>query len=203
MLIGIDFDNTIVCYDSLFHRLALERGLIESSVPVNKTAVRDALRAAGREADWTELQGIGYGPRIVDAIPFPGVKDFLQACRSTSINVVIISHKTKHPYLGEPHDLHAAAYAFLRHHGFLGATLSLGDVCLELTKEAKLARIASRGCDVFIDDLPELLLEESFPKKPKRILFNPAGTAASHTSYTCAESWNAIAQLLLGKEVAR
>ena len=28
MLIGVDFDNTIVCYDKLFHQLALERSLI-------------------------------------------------------------------------------------------------------------------------------------------------------------------------------
>ena len=203
MFIGIDFDNTIVCYDALFHRLALERGLIESPVPINKTAVRDALRAAGREADWTELQGIAYGPRIVDAIPFPGAKDFLQACRSSGIKTAVISHKTKHPYLGEPHDLHAAAYAFLRHHGFLDALLSNSDVYLELTKEAKLARIASLGCDVFIDDLPELLLEATFPAKPKRILFDPAGMSAIDARYTRAESWNAVAKLILGKDVAR
>ncbi len=43
-------------------------------LPPTKQAVRDFLRATGREADWTELQGIAYGPRIADAEPFPGVK---------------------------------------------------------------------------------------------------------------------------------
>ena len=41
--IGIDFDNTIVCYHKLFHRLAVERSLIPVSVAVSKCAVRDYL----------------------------------------------------------------------------------------------------------------------------------------------------------------
>src|SRR5262245_43078397 len=45
MLIGVDFDNTIVSYDALFHRIATERDLIPADLPVNKTAVRDHLRA--------------------------------------------------------------------------------------------------------------------------------------------------------------
>ena len=49
MLVGLDFDNTIVCYDRLFHRLARERGLIPEHVPATKGAVRDHLRNVGRE----------------------------------------------------------------------------------------------------------------------------------------------------------
>ena len=71
MLVGLDFDNTIVCYDRLFHRLARERGLIPDTVPQTKCAVRDYLRSIDRENDWTEMQGVGYGPRIADAEPFP------------------------------------------------------------------------------------------------------------------------------------
>src|SRR5260221_9194382 len=98
MLVGLDFDNTIVCYDRLFHKLARERGLIPESVPANKGAVRDYLRSIDRENDWTEMQGIGYGPRIAEAEPFPGVHDFLNACKTPGVRVAIISHKTKHPY---------------------------------------------------------------------------------------------------------
>ncbi len=39
MLVGLDFDNTIVCYDRLFHRLASERGFITEAVPATKGAV--------------------------------------------------------------------------------------------------------------------------------------------------------------------
>ena len=36
MRIGVDFDNTIVCYDTLFHRLAVEEGLIPPDIPPRK-----------------------------------------------------------------------------------------------------------------------------------------------------------------------
>ena len=47
MLVGVDFDNTIVSYDALFWNVALEKKLIPESVPPVKNAVRDHLRAAG------------------------------------------------------------------------------------------------------------------------------------------------------------
>ena len=44
MIVGIDFDNTIVCYDSLFYNIALEKGLIPSNISKSKNSVRDYLR---------------------------------------------------------------------------------------------------------------------------------------------------------------
>ena len=63
MRIGIDFDNTIACYDGVFHAAAVARGLIPAEIPTDKTSVRNHLRAIGREPDWTELQGYVYGAR--------------------------------------------------------------------------------------------------------------------------------------------
>lgn len=208
MLVGLDFDNTIVCYDRLFHRLALERGLIPETVPATKTAVRDYLRGIGREDDWTEMQGIGYGPRIADAEPFPGAIEFFKACKTAGIRVAIISHKTKHPYIGEKYDLHEAAHTFLTRHGFYRSSdtgLSPLSVWLELTKQAKLERIGSLGCDVFVDDLPEFLGEAAFPAAARKVLFDPAnmyGDAAlgSVGSPSRLTAWNEIAALVLGKE---
>jgi hypothetical protein len=201
MLVGLDFDNTIVCYDGLFYQLARERRLIPADLPATKGHVRDYLRAIGREPDWTEMQGIGYGPRIVDASPFPGVKAFLTRCVKERVQCVIISHKTRHPYLGEKHDLHEAAHRWLKAHGFYetAATgLSIDSVHLALTKEQKLDRIGALGCDVFIDDLPEFLNEPSFPKHPKRILFDPANTCAAEADYQHADSWDRVATLVFG-----
>ncbi|MBI2360879.1 MAG: hypothetical protein HYV04_18575 [Deltaproteobacteria bacterium] len=81
MRIGIDFDNTIVCYDQMFHRIALERGLIPASLPATKGHVRDMLRRMGREEEWTEMQGQVYGKRLHEAEPFPGVLEFFTLCR--------------------------------------------------------------------------------------------------------------------------
>ena len=72
MIIGLDFDNTIVCYDDVFYTAALEKHLITSESPLSKTEVRDTLRAAGKEQDWIELQGYVYGPGMKLAKPFPG-----------------------------------------------------------------------------------------------------------------------------------
>jgi len=85
MLIGIDFDNTIVCYDALFHRVCRERGLIPAEVPINKTDVRNYLRQAGREDAWTEMQGYVYGARMSEAAPYPGVLDFFRSCRAAAL----------------------------------------------------------------------------------------------------------------------
>src|SRR5262249_22819241 len=60
MLIGVDFDNTIVCYDELFHRVAVEQGLIPSTVPATKGEVRRDLEGRGLGDVWTELQGYVY-----------------------------------------------------------------------------------------------------------------------------------------------
>lgn len=201
MLIGLDFDNTIACYDRLFHRLAAERGLLLEPVAENKTAVRDYLRRIGREPDWTEMQGVGYGPRIVDAEPFPGVKDFLAKCLAAGVEVQIVSHKTKHPFLGPQYDLHEAAHAFLTAHGFFETAvtgLSPASVNLALTKQAKIDRIAKLGCDVFVDDLPEFLAEPSFPTKPRKILFDPSGICADDASYTRVGSWAGVAATVFG-----
>jgi hypothetical protein len=206
MLVGLDFDNTIVCYDGLFHRLARERGLIPEHVPATKGAVRDHLRAAGRENDWTELQGVGYGARICDAEPFPGVKAFLTRAKQAGVRAVIISHKTRHPYLGEPHDLHAAAHAFLTAHGFYDTAatgLSPESVFLELTKQAKLDRIAALNCDVFIDDLPEFLAEPGFPVRPWKVLFDPSDASPDAVDYIRARSWDEITALVLPGERVR
>src|SRR5207244_522866 len=75
--IGLDLDNTLVCYDAVFSRLAVERGFIDPGAPVSKLAVRELLRGSGREDAWTELQGAAYGARMCEAEPFPGVLQLL------------------------------------------------------------------------------------------------------------------------------
>ena len=67
MVIGIDFDNTVVCYDEVFHRAARDWGLIPASFPSGKGRVRDYLRERGRDDDWTRLQGHVYGVTIGEA----------------------------------------------------------------------------------------------------------------------------------------
>jgi hypothetical protein len=197
MRIGIDFDNTIVCCDPLFHRAALDKKLIPPEVGVAKNDVRDHLRRVGQEPAWTELQGYVYGDLLKEARPFPGVVDFFCACAKRNIPVFVVSHKTKKPFLGPPYDLHKAALDWLAAHGFFEeAGLRRDVVFLEPTKQAKLQRIASLACTHFIDDLPEFLTDPAFPKGISRIHFNP-NNVASETGVIGLSSWPQITAHIL------
>lgn len=202
MRVGVDFDNTIVCYDGVFHRVAVEQKLVPPDLPRTKGAVRDHLRKIDREDDWTKLQGYVYGARMDDAEMFPGALDFFHKCRTWGVPVLIISHKTRTPYLGPHYDLHASAQAWLRHKGFYDAErtgLTPDRVVFELTKEGKLQRIGDMGCAVFLDDLPEFLLEPAFPKGVERVLFDPTGAQAPAPGLTPVASWGAFADLVRRK----
>jgi|SRR6516164_3678705 hypothetical protein len=199
MIVGVDFDNTIVCYDNLFHRIALERGWIPDSLPVGKNDVRDFLRGQGRERDWTELQGYVYGPRMAEAQPFPGVREFFAGAVQRGVPVYIISHKTRNPVVGPAHDLHQTAREWLQAQGFFDPVqigLSPGHVHFGLTRPEKVAFIKQTGCTHFVDDLEETFLEETFPHGVSKILFGRHQAPQSLRSVQPAENWSAVSGLL-------
>ena len=109
MIIGLDFDNTIVNYDNVFHSIARERKLLIGEVQKSKTAVRDNLREHGREDEWVVLQGLVYGSKMHRADVFDGVLSFLTWARKDKHQCKIISHKTEYPYAGPKVNLHEAA----------------------------------------------------------------------------------------------
>ncbi len=180
MKVGLDLDNTVVCYDRCFHALAHREFSVPDHVPISKRAVRQFFRDSGREKDWTILQGIAYGRGMDEAIPFDGALDFVRAAVANGLPLSIISHRTAHPIVGDQTDLHASARDWLRRAGFIGdGALSENDVFFETTKEAKLRRIAAQGCNVFLDDLPEILRSPLFPATVEGWLFDPN---AEHTN---------------------
>ncbi len=199
MLIGVDFDNTIVCYDDVFGKVAIEQGLVPPSAASSKASVRAHLRSIGQEDRWTELQGYVYGPGMIDAAPFPGVVKFFERCREIGIPLAIISHRTRFPYVGEAHDLHQAACDWLERYGFydsLRAGLPVDRVFFEDTKEAKLKRIATVGCTHFLDDLPELLSLQGFPSHVQRFLFDPHSLHKPMPAIDIVTSWSGMETLL-------
>lgn len=193
MRIGVDFDNTIVSYDGVFHRIAVENGLIPAETESSKDSVRNYLRAVNREDAWTELQGHVYGARMDAAQPYPGVREFFRRAVADGVPIAIVSHKTRHPFLGEKHDLHQAARRWLEAQGFFDPAqigLDEANVFFELTKEAKLARIGALERTIFIDDLPEFLDEGAFPRGVERLLFDPKSENAHVGRYTRIGSWS-------------
>lgn len=193
--IGVDFDNTIICYDNVFHKVAVEQGLIPESFPASKTEIKNYLCRAGRENVWTRVQGYVYGPQIQDARIFPGVMDFFRFCKENKLPVFIISHKTRYPYLGPEYDLHQAAVGWLEQNGFFDsndAVLERNRVFLELSIESKIERIKKIGCTHFIDDLPETFSSQSFPAGTLRILFGAERSNCSGVSDLCFSTWEQI-----------
>lgn len=198
-VIGVDFDNTIVCYDELFHRVAVEQGLMPATVPANKSAVRSYLEERGQGDVWTELQGYVYGVRLPEASVFPGVLEFFGRCIRSGLALCIVSHKTRYPAKGPPYDLHQAGHQWLEMRGFYDPKkigLPRDRVYFELTQLDKVNRIAQAGCSVFIDDLPEVLNREGFPGNVRKILFDPHGQCAKEESLHHTASWTEIEQLI-------
>jgi hypothetical protein len=169
MRIGVDFDNTIANYDGVFHKAALERGLIPATLGSGKNDVRDYLNGSGRKDEFTELQGYVYGSRMDLVAPYIGVVEFFERARGGGHEVFVISHKTKTPILGPAYDMHAAARGFLKAQGLVDEA----SAHFEVTKEDKLARAGALKVDVFIDDLPEILEHPGFPAGARGILFDP------------------------------
>ena len=196
MRIGIDFDNTIVSYDALFHKVAREQDAVPAETPVDKVAVRDHLRRIGREEVWTEMQGYVYGARMAEAEAFDGVIDFIRDAVSSGHHVYIVSHKTRHPFIGPQYDLHRAAREWIENRLLYegNALLPAGNIHFELTKQEKIARIGAIGCDVFVDDLPEILLFENFPSRTERLLFDPEGNHGQIESIGSFGSWRQISE---------
>jgi hypothetical protein len=173
MIIGFDFDNTIVCYDKAISILAEQRFDLPGDLPRTKIGIRDHLRALGREEDWTRFQGELYGPGMVHAELFEHVLAALESLAAFGHALTIISHRTRFPYLGERHDLHAFAGNWVRER--LPTVFS--SVSFHESKVDKIAMIARTGCQIFLDDLPEILLDPAFPSSTHGILFSPNGDA--------------------------
>jgi len=198
MQVGMDFDNTIVNYDRIFHKVALERGLVEPEVPVSKLAVHDRLRRSGKEDAWTELQGYVYGCRMAEAEPFPHVLGFLDWARRTGVPVAIVSHKTRRPFRGPEYDLQSAARSWIQDvlRDDKGPLVQPVQVFLEETKQAKLARIRAIDCAFFVDDLPEILAAPDFPETTVGILFDPENRHSGAPAMNPLCSWQEIRSYL-------
>ncbi|MBT3535503.1 MAG: hypothetical protein HN478_16605 [Rhodospirillaceae bacterium] len=208
MRIGIDFDNTIAGYDTLFATLAEERGLFQNAphdTPVGKRDLRDALRRRPEgELTWRRLQAEAYGGRMTEAELLDGVDRFIQACGQSGVAVSIVSHKTQHAnFASDGTDLRRAALTWMEAHGFFdsaGLNLRRDDVHFENTRAAKVARIAELGCKWFIDDLEEVFSEPGFPITAKAVLYDPHGEDSVGSELLRCRHWDEIGGHVLGPQ---
>ena len=195
-VVGIDFDNTLVTYDAVMHRAAVDRGLIDLDVPATKRAVRDAVRLQpDGEIEWQRLQALVYGPLMGSARLIVGADSFVRDCRRRGWLVYVVSHKTEFAgYDTTNTNLRDAARTWMSANGFFdadGLALKAGDVFFEATRADKIARIRALACTHFIDDLEEVFHEASFPVGTERLLLDGRATTADATIRVMAD-WQAV-----------
>ncbi len=199
MLIGLDFDNTIVCYDKAIARLADELFDLPPHLPRTKLALRDLLRQANREAEWTAFQGALYGPGMAYAEPFEQALETMQVLKHMGHSLCIVSHRTLRPYAGPVYDLHAAARAWVDDWLANSGLIANEMVHFHETRGQKIAAIRDLGCNAFLDDLPEVLEDENFPSACRAILFCPERPHAQTKSQRVGH-WGEVLDLLINRK---
>ncbi len=201
--IGIDFDNTLACYDDIFYQTALTQGLIGRNAEKSKREIRDRIRQLGEgEAHWQKLQAVVYGDQIQNAILDSDVPPFFLRCQESKIHLSVISHKTEFTSVdSRTINLRAAAFQWMEGKGFFdpnGLNLKRSDIYFAGTRHEKISRIRDLKCTHFIDDLEETFLEESFPKEVVKILYAPHGQAVAAKGMSVVRSWREISDYFFG-----
>jgi hypothetical protein len=179
MRIGIDFDNTIICYDEVFRHLAIAWQLLDKTDQGSKRQLRDKIRLlSDGELLWQRMQGQVYGAQIHQANLFDGFKEFVAMCNNhPQVEIYIVSHKTEFGHFDESRvNLRDAARRWLSDQGFFNSGdthIREANIFFETTREDKINRIKALQCTHFIDDLVEVLDSPLFPAGVERFLFQP------------------------------
>lgn len=202
--IGIDLDNTIINYQRVFYSVAVKLGMLPHTLPVvTKTEVKQRIKEALGEQSWMRLQGQVYGRYIDLAEPYLGVCHFLNAAKDNGIKISIVSHKTQYGHYDDARtNLHDAARSWLEANGILNDDLGpvhSKDLYFELTREAKIKRIQDIKCDMFVDDLPEVLLHPGFPKNVRKIWFADTQDVTKWRDLAAVRRWGELAHNLSHK----
>ena len=193
MKLGLDFDNTLIDYDSIFYDTALKLGFIDKDIKKSKISVRNFLININQEKKFTFLQGEVYGKEIINAEKSEGMFEALLKLKKKGFHLYIVSHKTKFPIIGAKYDLHEAARKWLEKNKFFdndGLNINECDVYFEVKKELKIKRIHSLKLSHFIDDLESILdlINDSVIK----IHFNKDFCYESKSKYYSFSNWKKL-----------
>ena len=171
MNIGIDLDNTIICYDNCFKKAQGILG-IKSSLKSSKEQVKKKiLKKKNGIETWKKIQSLSYGALIDNAQIFDGFIEFLNICKMRKVKLFIISHKTKQPhYFKSNTSLRKLALNWINKKINYDENF-FENIYFESTQESKIKRIKKLDLDYFIDDLEEIFNNKIFPNKIKKILF--------------------------------
>ena len=189
-MIALDLDNTIICYDEAFRAAASQLDCLpEPGLAINKSTIKAAALACGGNDLWMRVQGLAYGEQIGKGTLFLGCAEFVALAQE---ELVIVSHKTQFPVLGDKTDLREAAANWIHSTPLAGLPLHFFD-----TREAKVAKVAELRPRALIDDLPEVFKTSGFPSATAFILFDPENTHPLWTTSPRLRSWHEAQSELL------
>jgi hypothetical protein len=189
-MIAFDLDNTIICYDEAFRAAASQLDCLPGpGLAINKSTIKASALTCGGNDLWTRLQGLAYGEQIGKAMLFPGCAEFVD---STQEELVIVSHKTQFPVLGDKTDLRKAAANWIRSSPLARLPIHFFD-----TREAKVAKVAELLPRALIDDLPEVFQTPGFPSATAFFLFDPENKNPLWTAAPRLRSWHEARQFFL------
>ena len=77
--------------------------------------------------------------------------------------------------------------------------LSMDDCFFVDTTVEKLSKISECGCDYFIDDLVEVLVNPDFPRGVKKVLFSSDPGCDLPQNIINSGSWDVIQEFIFGK----
>tara|TARA_B100000886_G_scaffold339314_1_gene304417 strand:+ start:5062 stop:5670 length:609 start_codon:yes stop_codon:yes gene_type:complete len=195
--LGLDFDNTLIDYDEVFFKLALEKNLIPRTLNKDKKSVRKFFIDNNIEDEFIKLQGEVYGLKVLEAKQSFGMFEALRSLKNDNFELVIVSHKTKYPYSGEKYDLHKAASNWLEVNKFFdedGLAMKRENVYFELTKEDKISRIEKLNISLYIDDLQSIL--QMIKPSIKRILYSPKFKERIDEDFYLLKNWKNLKLLI-------
>ena len=201
MLIGLDFDNTIACYNDVFTSEAKIKGLVNQEWEGSKQDLKlllDTLEDG--QTVWQTMQGQVYGPSMQKATIFPGVARFLLRCKLEGHTVYIVSHKTKYGHFDKTKTLlRKASLKWMDNQGFFKDNLygiNRKNIFFANTQSEKVLKIRNLNLDVFIDDLEEVFFHHDFPEI-KKILFS--GSSSIYKDVELCNNWTDIENASIGE----
>lgn len=204
MRVGLDFDNTIACYDSVFPDISKALGFVSDAWSGTKSELKKyLLLQPDGEYKWQKIQGQVYGKYMQQAQLFPGVANFLYRCKRLNVKIFIISHKTEFGHFDEEKiPLRGAALKWMGINNFFNEkrfNISKESVFFSSTRREKVKNILKLKLDVFVDDLIDVYKEPHFPEDVKKILFSTDSKVGNSINIDyCSNNWSQISEEVFG-----
>jgi len=168
--IGVDLDNTIIDYSLAYE--VIGRQFEFETVLLDRESIRTYLQLQGDGIEWQRFQSLLYTEGLINAQPANGVREFFELCRLLQIEVSIVSHKTiQTPIFFGARNLRQPAIEWLEEHLLVSNLVDSDHLHFCSTQLEKVYTINELGCELFVDDLLEVLVNPELSSEICRVLY--------------------------------